>query len=240
MITNPGQRDINEDSAVCLEQDGGFCFVAADGLGGHGGGEIASQTLTEVFRREFAAAADDTEAFLHQAFLTAQDAILAEQKARSAPHEMKTTAAALVLLNGKARWGHVGDTRLYFFQKGKLKARTLDHSVPQMLVLSGDIKEKQIRRHPDRNRLLRVIGVAWDSPRYELSEEYPLSACQAFLLCTDGFWDFIDEKAMTRALKGVLKQSGAAEDWLAAMTREVEQNGAGSDMDNYTAVAVIM
>jgi serine/threonine protein phosphatase PrpC len=147
---------------------------------------------------------------------------------------MKTAAVALVVLNGKCRWGHIGDSRLYFYHRNKPKARTLDHSVPQMLALSGEIKENQIRRHPDRNRLLRVMGVEWDTPRYELSDEIALDGNQSFLLCTDGFWDFIDEKAMRR----LLKKSTDAQQWLVGMTNEVERNGAEQDMDNYTAIAV--
>jgi serine/threonine protein phosphatase PrpC len=120
------------------------------------------------------------------------------------------------------------------FRKNKMRVRTLDHSVPQMLVQSGELKEKNIARHPDRNRLLRVLGVEWDSPRFDVSDELDVSQAQAFLLCTDGFWEFLEPKAMERCLKN----SSGAKEWLSAMTSQVERNGAGSDMDNYTAVAV--
>jgi len=235
-ITQPGSRPINEDSAAILEQDGRLCFVVADGLGGHGKGELASQKLIEVFREAFALGAEDGEAFLESAFSLAQDEIISEQRRLSAAAEMKTTAVALVVIDGNCCWGHVGDSRLYVFRRNKVKARTLDHSVPQMLALSGDIKENQIRRHPDRNRLLRVLGVEWDSPRYEISEEIDLASCQAFLLCTDGFWELIEEKKMC----ALLKKSADAQQWLEAMAAEVTANGVGKDMDNYSAVAVML
>lgn len=235
MISHPGGRTINEDSAACLEQEGNYCFVVADGLGGHGKGELASQKLLDVFSQAFALGAEDGEAFLSSAFSHAQDEIRAEQKRLSADFEMKTTGVALTVINGKCRWGHVGDSRLYLFRKNKVKERTLDHSVPQMLALSGDIKEKQIRHHSDRNRLLRVVGIEWDEPRYEISREVSIEDCQAFLLCTDGFWELIDEKRMG----ALLKKSAGAEQWLEAMMQEVAANGAGHDMDNYTAIAVI-
>lgn len=63
-----------------------------------------------------------------------------------------------------------------------------------MLVAAGQLKEKQIRNHPDRNRLLRVLGVDWDSPKYQLEEPKERLGKQAFLLCTDGFWELIEEK----------------------------------------------
>ena len=235
-ITFPGARPINEDSVAAMEHDGCYCFIAADGLGGHGKGEVASQKLVDVFSQTFDMGVEDGEAFLASAFSLAQDEILAEQKRQSAGFEMKTTAVALTIINGKCRWGWVGDSRLYAFRKNKVKSRTLDHSVPQMLVLSGDIKEKQIRCHPDRNRLLRVLGVEWDDPRYELSCEMNLADCQAFLLCTDGFWELIDEKRMC----ALLKKSTDAQQWLEAMTAEVAANGAGQEMDNYSAITVMI
>jgi serine/threonine protein phosphatase PrpC len=235
MISQCGDRTCNEDSAVCVERDGTYCFVVADGLGGHGKGEVASGKLVDVFKRAFESGPKENGAFLDAAFLKAQDEILAMQRAANQRSDMKTTAVALSILDGRCQWGHIGDSRLYLFQKNKIKTRTLDHSVPQMLVLSGEIREKQIRSHPDRNRLLRVVGVNWDAPQYVLSDECDLAACQAFLLCSDGFWEWIDEKKM----RAFLKKSAAADLWLDQMMREVEKNGSGREMDNYTAIAVI-
>ena len=235
MITHQGSREHNEDCATCVESGGNYCFVVADGLGGHGQGEVASQKVIEVFEREFSTNDKSNEGFLEVAFSKSQAEVLAMQQADSAKFEMKTTAVCLSIIEGKCQWGHIGDSRLYVFCKNKVQVRTLDHSVPQMLVLSGEIKEKHISTHPDRNRLLRVIGVEWDSPRYELSDEFPLSDCQAFLLCTDGFWEYVTPKLMGK----LLKKSNTADEWLNLMTAEVEKNGQGQEMDNYTAIAVM-
>ena len=103
-----------------------------------------------------------------------------------------------------------------------------------MLALSGEIKESEIRHHPDRNILLRVIGIDWEEPMYALLPRVPLSKCQAFLLCSDGFWELIEEKTMCE----LLKKAGSVEEWLDSMVRVVRENGAGTDMDNNSAVAV--
>ncbi|MDR1588917.1 MAG: protein phosphatase 2C domain-containing protein [Oscillospiraceae bacterium] len=235
-ITNIGNRETNEDSALCLRRGEDCCFAVADGLGGHAHGEDASRKFVEVVGREFESADfEDARSFLAKAFSAAQDEILKLQKTRSAKFEMKTTGVALIVTDGKCAWAHCGDSRLYMFRKNKARIRTLDHSVPQMLALSGELKEKKIARHPDRNRLLRVLGVEWDSPRFEVSDELDVSGVQAFLLCTDGFWEFIEQKEMERRLK----KSPSPEEWLSAMTSYVESNGAGADMDNYTAIAVM-
>ena len=233
MVTHVGNREYNEDSVACIESNGNYCFVVADGLGGHGKGEVASQKVVEVFQREFKSNNED-EKFLATAFTNAQNEVLAAQLAEGSKFEMKTTAVCLSMINDMCQWGHIGDSRLYIFNKNKIKLRTLDHSVPQMLALSGEIKEKHIATHPDRNRLLRVIGVEWDSPRYELSEVLSLTECEAFLICTDGFWELIEHKKMS----GLLKKSKSVDEWLSLMTAEVERNGQGQDMDNYTAIAV--
>ena len=234
-ITRPGSRDYNEDCAVILHRGEDYCFVVADGLGGHGKGEVASALATETFRQRFETAAVGDASFLPDTLLAAQQRILDEQKVQNAPFEMKTTCTALTVSGGIVRIGHIGDTRAYVFEKNRVRYRTLDHSVPQMLVLSGEIREKQIRHHPDRNRLLRVMGIPWDGPRFELAEECPLSSCQAFLLCCDGFWELCDEKKMS----AFLKKSRTAQEWLQHMTQEVERNGQGQDMDHSTAIAVI-
>jgi len=234
-ITHIGDREHNEDSVTCIESGGNYCFVVADGLGGHGRGELASQKAVEIFGQEFEASHESNFDFVNKGFSSAQSEIMALQVAHGDKMGMKTTAVCLSIINGMCQWGHIGDSRLYLFKKNKIILRTLDHSVPQMLALSGDIKDKHISVHPDRNRLLRVLGIEWDSPRYEVSDEAPLADCQAFLLCTDGFWELIQPKLMCR----FLKKSSSAEEWLEQMTAEVEKNGQGKNMDNYTAIAVI-
>lgn len=234
-ITSQGGRPVNEDSVGVIEHEGITCFVVADGLGGHGGGDAASRLAVEAFDAVFSGGGSLAE-LLSDAFLRAQADILREQQRAGLPSQMKTTAVALAIQDGQAAWGHIGDSRLYAFERNKVKLRTLDHSVPQMLVLSGEIREKEIRGHPDRNRLLRVLGVAEDPPRFELSEAWPAGQFQAFLLCSDGFWELITEKEMSK----LLKKSRTPEEWLAQMRDVVEQRGKNMDMDNYSAIAVIL
>lgn len=232
-FSDKGDREINEDSVVALEKEGNYGFAVCDGLGGHGQGEIASGIATSTFVDMFYRS-EDLVNLIGEATECAQKYIGKRQAEEHKPHELKTTLAALVIDENIAYVGHVGDTRLYYFQKNKLKWRTLDHSVPQMLALAGDIKEKDIRRHADRNMLLKVIGTEWDEPQYELAPPVELKSNAAFLLCTDGFWDFIDEKAMQKTLK----KSKTAKEWCESMVEIVKANGKGNDMDNYSAITV--
>lgn len=233
LFTNEGGRENNEDS-VGMYQDGeAYCFMLADGLGGHGMGEVASQLAIETAVGRFAQGERD-EAFLQEAFEAAQEVIAARQQEDRRCRDMKTTLVVLDIEKDRIRWGHIGDSRLYYFVKGKLKERTLDHSVPQMLVSAGEIKEKEIRHHPDRNRLLRVLGTDQEEVNYQESQWVNRSGKQAFLLCSDGFWELIEEKKMETALK----KAPTPEEWIKAMEEIVCKNGRGTNMDNYSAVAV--
>lgn len=231
--TDKGGREINEDSIGVFQSAVNSGFVLCDGLGGHGMGDVASSLVVEVFKDQFYKT-DDLVNFLGQAFLASQDILMAEQKTRGAEKKMKTTAVSLVTDENTAYIGHIGDSRVYVFYKNKVKTRTLDHSIPQMLVLSKEIKESEIRNHPERNIVLRVMGIEWEQPMYELMVPIPLKKCQAFLLCSDGFWELIEEKTMCE----FLKKSSSVEQWLSEMAAEVKKNGFGKNMDNNSAIAV--
>jgi len=232
-ITNPGSRSANEDSVGSFSNETNHCFVVCDGLGGHGMGDVASRLVVDVFESRFRQTENMAD-FLPSTFEAAQAILLSEQEERNAKRKMKTTCVALAVDDKNAYIGHIGDSRLYVFYKNKVKYRTLDHSIPQMLVLSKEIKESEIRHHPERNYVLRVMGINWEEPMYEISQTQKLKKCQAFLLCTDGFWELILEDEMCR----LLKESASPEEWLNKMAEIIQQNGEGKNMDNYSAIAV--
>jgi len=217
-----------------FERDGRYLFALADGLGGHGGGDVASELVVTKSLEVFEDA--PPKDCLALCFTKAQDALMEEQRKRGAGAKMKTTLVLFNIEPDRVGWGHIGDSRLYVFHSCRVVIRTSDHSVPQMLVSTGEITEKEIRSHPDRNRLLRVMGVEWDNPRYQLAGEFPLIAGTSYLLCTDGFWELIDEKEMCRDLK----LAETPEEWLNLMEKKVLKNGKGKNMDNYSAIAVFI
>lgn len=236
-LTMPGGREVNEDSLSVCEVDGNYCFVVADGLGGHGRGEEASALVAEHIT-QFFKETDHTVRCVEKAIDSAQEALMQAQQERGAASEMKTTVVVLVVeKNGLFRWGYVGDSRLYMLKKHKIKAQTLDHSVPQMLAMAGDIRTRDIRFHPDRNKLLRVMGVQWTRTMYDVSKTMRLKKGQSFLMCTDGFWELIDEAQICACRK----DSDTAQQWLNRMQQIVERTGSESEkeMDNFSAIAVI-
>ena len=156
--TDKGTRDHNEDDCGISSYGDAHCLVVADGLGGHGGGDVASKCAVDAVCTLFMERGF-SDHFFADAFSGAQNAILEQQALTQRFSTMKTTLVVLVVDNGWIHWAHIGDSRLYIFRGKRLLRRTLDHSVPQMLAQAGEIREADIRHHPDRNRLMRVMGV---------------------------------------------------------------------------------
>ena len=236
ILSKTGEREYNEDYAGVQKHGESYCFVLADGLGGHGGGDEASRLVAGHILDDFAQNGIVTENYLRKCFEESQRLLLEEQKKQRRTMEMKTTLTVLLADPIRIQWGHIGDSRLYYFQNKKLKLRTIDHSVPQMLVLAGKLKEKQIRGHADRNRLLRVMGVEWDEPQYEIGKPVQRMGGEEFLLFSDGLWEWIQEKSMQH----LLKKAGSPGEWLGLMEKAVLKQGSGKNMDNFTAVAVFL
>lgn len=235
IISEFGSREINEDYIDTFQMDEKTVFILADGLGGHGYGEIASKEAVEAVKKHFINNPEENiDKLLSDSFQVAHNMMKKLQNEAQNDSFFKTTLIVLIVGEGWTIWGHIGDSRLYHFEQGKLIERSMDHSVPQMLFNTGMIKEKQIRHHEDRNRLTRVLGSEEEISKPYINGKEPRNENSAFLLCSDGFWEFIDEKEMERALK----KTGTASEWLVAMRKKVVRNGRKSNMDNFSAIAV--
>lgn len=228
LFSDKGGRQINEDFADVFSARRAQCFVLCDGLGGHGLGDLASRFVTEFVGREFLGGrlTDDV-------LLNAHRALCSRQREMGVAGKMRTTAVVLAIDGDRGFCSHIGDSRLYQFRGGEVLWRTRDHSIPQMLVLTGEITEDEIRTHPDRNKLLRALGDERDEVKYETCH-FAVQPGDAFLLCSDGFWVPVTEREMS----DTLQKSPSVKQWLNRMACLAVENSAGKHMDNYTAIAV--
>lgn len=231
--SNIGDRQVNEDFYGVSTFNGTYCFVVADGLGGHGGGDVASKYAVSEISRVFMEKGYSAS-FFREAFESAQQKIISVQEETGFINQMKTTLVVVVMDKDYVYCAHVGDSRAYFFKNNKYMLHSIDHSVPQMLQKSGEIKEEDIRFHPDRNRLTRVMGNIGESPDFSEWKKIKRRGLQSFLLCTDGFWELIDEENMSACLK----ESAGAEEWVNRMSEIIKRNGENKVMDNYTCIAI--
>lgn len=233
--TRSGKRSNNEDRlAYCYSRDA-LLMVVADGMGGHYYGEVAAQiavqTLTEAFQREFRPRIRDPFMFLQKGMLNAHRAIVDFAGRHSLEDSPRTTCVAGIVQNNVAYWAHSGDSRLYLLRSGRVIARTKDHSRVRLLLDQGLISESEAAAHPDRNKIYGCLG-GQQTPEIEFSRKTTLETGDVIVLCTDGVWSGVPGDVLATSLKTADIQRTVPILLTQAETR------AGPHADNLSIIAV--
>jgi serine/threonine protein phosphatase PrpC len=236
-LSELGGRSRNEDACGYWTSENGSCWVVSDGAGGHGSGDVASRLVVSTVLKRFAAhprVDPDEAAALLQA---ANDVVIREKTTGGTTDDMHATAVILLIdpHSGVAVWGHVGDTRIYLFRRGRVAYQTRDHSLVQNMIDAGYGNADMIRSHPQRSLLTSAIGSKEAISLSVSAEPMQLMPGDVFLMCTDGWWEYVEEPEMER----ILDESGSSEQWLAGMQALICSR-APVENDNYTAVCVRM
>lgn len=221
--SNSGGHQINEDSIYCSSD----LFVVADGLGGHYGGENASAAAVRCISEKYRGDISDVE--IAQLLEAANDAV---NQLNDGSH---TTLAAAFVSGERMRIANVGDSRVYIFRGNKVHTVTKDHSVCQAAVDMGEMSYDDIRFSDDRSRLLKVLG---GEGHLNLKTKYqPVELCDgdAFLLCSDGFWEYVHEREM----EADLLKADSAESWKRLMLKR-QLLKAKNKGDNYSLICGIV
>lgn len=241
-------RDHNEDSFLTLSlgldntsvaQTWG-CYIVADGMGGHAGGEVASglaiRGAAELVLSEYLALRLDQDTgydepfvreVVRRAILQANERIL--QEARIHGNDMGSTLTMALVIGDRALIGNVGDSRTYLYREGKLRRISKDHSLVMRLVELGQISDADIYTHPQRNAVLRSLG---DKPEVEIDLfAERLRPGDALFLCSDGQWEMTRDPDMERILAQYDDPESACRNLIEAA------NQAGGE-DNITVVLV--
>ncbi|WP_392534968.1 serine/threonine phosphatase [Nostoc sp. C117] len=139
-------------------------YILCDGMGGHAGGEVASElavnTLRQYFQEHWIANELPTEDSIREAVYLANEAIykLNQQDARSGVGRMGTTLVMLLIQDTQAAVAHVGDSRLYrVTRKQGLKQVTVDHEVGQREITRG-VEANIAYARPDAYQLTQALG----------------------------------------------------------------------------------
>lgn len=229
-LSKTGGREQNQDNLGWKQTQDCSLFVLADGLGGYRSGSLAAKIAVD----SILAGMPTTSEQLNSAFEQAHQAIRTAQQENPEQAQMATTIVALTITAQQASWGHVGDARIYWIRKGIILYQSKDHSIPQLLVSDGEISAAEIRHHPDRNRLHRALGDTHLQIKARLSSGLQLiEPGDVFLLCSDGFWEWVTEEQMLADLAN----SSSSQQWLDHMETRLLMQATGR-LDNYSAIAI--
>ena len=196
-------RQTNQDTFV-VDNDLGL-WIVADGMGGHAGGETASQLAVKAVTDHIASAArsfsdfhsriDRVKELLRSAVAAADSLIRAMADTTPDLRGMGTTVVIGLFSPGpepSIALAHIGDSRAYLIRARGISALTTDHSFVQRLVSEGRISLDEARTHPQQNVLLRAVGA--EEPLPPDITIHSLHPNDIVMLCTDGLTKMLEEQ----------------------------------------------
>jgi serine/threonine protein phosphatase PrpC len=227
------QRDVNEDRYY-LDPARGI-FIVVDGVGGQAAGGKAADIALAVLRSGLARETGTVERRVRDAISAANNEIHRIAALRPEWNGMACVLTAVVIEEGRAIVGHVGDTRLYKMRGGGIQKVTRDHSPVGEREDQGEISEAEAMHHPRRHEVYRDVGSDRHAPAdddfvdlYEIMFEPDA----ALLLCSDGLTDLVESSAIRQIAAELAGQPRAVVNRLIAAA-----NDAGGK-DNVTVVYV--
>lgn len=178
----------------------GAVIIIADGVGGHGGGEIASQlavtTAIEQFIQEKTNVNPKT--ILSRIFDQANMAVYDLGMKDRTQGRMATTMTISLLRNDEMTIGHVGDCRTYLVRRGKIQRLTSDHSYVGMQLKMGLISEREAMTSDLRSMLTRTVGqnmsVAPDFSTVKIYKD------DVIVQCSDGLHGWVTDAEICEAI----------------------------------------
>jgi protein phosphatase len=130
-------------------------------------------------------------------------------------------------------FGHVGDTRIYYFsvREGSVRQITQDDTYVGWLFRNGKLNERQARTHPRKSVLQQSLGAGNQFINPQLGA-VAFEPGDRFLLCSDGVVDAFFDSHLHDWLAGPEAISAASAQGL------VESASQQSGRDNATALVV--
>jgi PPM family protein phosphatase len=211
MVTHSGYaREMNEDAVAWIvpgnadsDIERGTLAVVADGMGGHAAGEVASRIAADTVRRLYYELEGSPPDVLTACMTAANHAIYERSQSDPACAGMGTTCTVLAIRGGAAFLAHIGDSRAYLLRDGKLAQISEDHSLVAQLVRDGVITAEEAARSPERNVILRALGLEPLAKPSIWQEGLALKAGDALVLCSDGLSDLIDDETIADTVRSL-------------------------------------
>lgn len=229
--THVGQVRSNNQDSYLLADDADL-YGVADGMGGHNGGEVASEMAVDLLQ---ANAGDPSLENLMEAARAGNRAIFERAGADADLHGMGTTLCAVRVVPGtdgegdEIAWINVGDSRVYLLRDDGLLQLSRDHSLVEDLLRDGQLTEEEAKVHPKRNIITRALGIDIDVD-VDGATVIPYNG-DRFVLCSDGLFGEIGEDQIASVLRRLADPTEAAEE----LVRLANEAGG---RDNITVVVV--
>ncbi|MFW6264408.1 MAG: PP2C family protein-serine/threonine phosphatase [Cyanobacteriota bacterium] len=218
-------REHNEDacypqnSTEAKETNSGIAIVC-DGIGGHEGGEIASQLAIESIIRginklsavdnEFSP--DEIVGALEVSTLEANDQISDrnDQEGRRDRQRMGTTVVMTYAHDPEMYITHVGDSRVYWITREGAYQVTVDDDVASREVRLGYSLYRDAIQYPAAGSLIQALGMSSSATLHPTVQRIVLDEDCIFLLCSDGLSDYdrVEQYWETEILPLLLAENG--------------------------------
>jgi serine/threonine protein phosphatase PrpC len=189
-------REANEDSLLARPDVG--LWVVADGMGGHGGGDLASSAVVAALATIDAAdSAAQLLARFEERIVVVNSDLRALAKAR-ATDVIGTTIAAILVYEAHYACVWCGDSRAYLLRGGALTQISRDHSEVQELLDLGLLEPNEAKTWPRRNVITKALGVV-DQAALDIRDG-PILVGDRFLLCSDGLTNHVEDSEIAALL----------------------------------------
>lgn len=203
-LTDPGKvRTHNEDSVVVMTNEAGEkLMIVADGMGGHRSGEIASSIVVSHVGKSFTdkkQLGTKEEAKEWMKNVISESNVLIYKYTIDNPDSMGmgTTIVMSLITNDYLLFGNIGDSSGYVLKNNHLHKITVDHTLVNLLVKSGELTEEEAREHPRRNVLMRALGTNMSVEMDIFDVETDVDGV---LLCSDGLTNMLKDEQIVKVL----------------------------------------
>lgn len=195
-------RENNEDAIYVNDKAG--VYVLADGMGGHKGGEMASNiavnTITKILCSSLSDRQKNNFQLVHKALQEANEEIILFRKRDINLANMATTVVISIRLDEVFYYTHLGDSRAYLYKKeDSLIQLTTDDSLVMEMVKQGMISKDELRTHNLRHIVTRYLGTA-ELVLPELHHcDTGINDC--IILCSDGLTNMLSDNEILSILR---------------------------------------
>lgn len=232
------KRKSNQDS-ICVNHEHHF-FAVADGMGGHSGGDIASQLSVKIIPEFIQKNPEkDAPALMKEMIEEINRAIFQKAQVEPELQGMGTTITAIHFKGPELIVGNVGDSRVYMVNNHHIFQMTRDHSFVQEKLNMGIYNREEAVKDPQKNVLVRSVGF---EPDVNVDVfHYKICKNDIFLLCSDGLHGKVSDGDILHIVQKHLNNPGTCKisDVQAAVTELIQQANDNGGQDNISVIVAV-